>query len=172
MKKILLTIALFSLAQIGFACDEACKREQVEAAKSVKFPSYVNQKYCQSTTEDFLLRARKSLQQYRDNQLSTGHRGGAKNIRNFILQRRDWLQECETYMEAMDMGYVFRQKDTTDKIFGSMTTVADSLYKMMMRPKNPNESLDLVTAPVAQNFDNMFKLIDQHFLELQKRGLI
>ncbi len=172
MKTILLTFILLSLAQTGFACDETCKRNQVEAAKNVKFPSYVNQKYCQTTTEDFLLHARKSLQQYRDNQLSTGHRGGAKNIRNFILQRRDWLQECETYMEAMDLGYVFRQKDTTDKIFGSMNRVADSLYKMMMRPKNANESLNLVTAPVAQQFDDMFKLIDLHFLELQKRGLI
>ena len=172
MKTILLTFVLLSLAQASFACDEACKRDQVEAAKNLKFPTYVNQKYCQTTTEDFLLRARKSLQQYRDNQLSTGHRGGAKNIRNFILQRRDWLQECESYMEAMDLGFVFRQKDTTDKIFGSMGGVADSLYKMMMRPKNPEESLNLVTAPVAQKFDDMFKLIDQHFLELQKRGLI
>jgi len=172
MKSILLTLALIFVVPQCFACDEACKRSQAEASGDIKFPSYLNFKYCQSTTQDFLLHARKSLQLYRDKQLITGHRGGAKNIRNFIIQRRDWLQECETYLEATDLGYVFRQKDTTDEIFSSMDDVVEALKQLIIRPGNPNESLNLVTAPTAQKFDNMFNLIDQHFLELQKRGLI
>lgn len=172
MNKLLIAIALFALAQFGYACDEACKRANVESSKNIKFPSYLNMKYCQSTVEDFLLNTRKSLQTYRDKQLATAHRGGAKNIRNFIMQRHDWLKECDTYMEQLELGNVFRQKDTTDKIFGAMTTTADELYKVMMRPKNPGEDLEMVAAPAGARFDELFQLIDDHFIELQKRGLI
>lgn len=172
MKKLLLTFALLGWVQLSFGCDEACKKAEVETAKGIKFASYLDQRYCQSTAQDFLLRARKSLQQYKDNQLATAHRGGAKNIRNFITQRYEWLDECEKYMEAMEMGYIFRKKETTDAIFKSMTDVTAELYKIMMRKKNPNESLPLVTQNAAQKFDVMFKLIDEHVIELQKRGLM
>jgi hypothetical protein len=172
MNKLLLAVALLALAQVGFACDEACKRANVESAKSIKFASYLNLKYCQSTANDFLLNARRSLQIYRDKQLSTAHRGGAKNIRNFILQRHDWLRECDNYMEQLDMGNVFRQKDTTENIFKAMNNTAEELYKIMMRKKNTTEDLDMVAAPAGLRFDEMFQLIDEHFIELQKRGLI
>lgn len=172
MNKLLIALALLTFAQLGFACDEACKRANVESEKSIKFPSYLNLKYCQSTANDFLLNARKSLQVYRDKQLATAHRGGAKNIRNFILQRHDWLRECDSYMEQLDLGNVFRRKDTTESIFKAMNGTADELYKIMMRPKNPAENLDVVVAPAEAKFDELFQLVDEHFIELQKRGLI
>lgn len=172
MNKLLIAIALLAFAQVGFACDEACKRANVESAKNIKFASYLNLKYCQSTANDFLLNVRKSLQSYRDKQLSTAHRGGAKNIRNFILQRHDWLRECDNYMEQLDMGNVFRQKDTTENIFKAMNNTAEELHKIMMRPKKAEEDLGMVTAPAEVRFDEMFQLVDEHFIELQKRGLI
>lgn len=172
MKKVLLTIVLLSLSQFGFACDEACKRAKAEAANNVKFAGYLNAKYCKSTGMDFLMQARKSLQSYREKQLPTAHRGGAKNIRNFILQRKDWLQECDKYLELTEQGRIFRDKDSTDKIITAMTGTADALEKIMKRPKVEVESLDVVTAPAAQKFDDLFKLVDAHYLELQRRGLL
>lgn len=172
MKKILLTIALLSLSQFSLSCDEACKRAKAETANNVKFASYLNVKYCKSTGLDFLMQGRKSLQTYRDKQLPTAHRGGAKNIRNFILQRRDWLQECDNYLELTEQGRIFRDKDSTDKIMTAMTGTAEELHKIMRRPKAEVESLDLVTAPAAAKFDELFKLIDAHYLELQRRGLL
>lgn len=172
MKKILLIITLLSLSQFGFACDEACKRAKAETTNNVKFASYLNAKYCQSTGMDFLLQGRKSLQAYRDKQLPTAHRGGAKNIRNFILQRKDWLQECDKYLELTEQGRIFRDKDSTDKIITAMTGTAEALEKIMKRPKVEVESLDVVTAPAAQKFDDLFKLVDAHYLELQRRGLL
>lgn len=172
MNKLFIAIALLALTQLGHACDEACKRANVESAKGIKFPTYLNMKYCQSTVNDFLLNTRKSLQTYRDKQLITAHRGGAKNIRNFIMQRHDWLRECDGYMEQLEIGNVFRQKDTTENIFKSMTNTSEELYKVMMRPKNPNEDVTMVIAPAEVRFDEMFQLLDEHFIELQKRGLI
>lgn len=172
MKKILLTIALLSLSQFSFSCDEACKRAKAEAANNVKFASYLNAKYCKSTGVDFLIQGRKSLQTYKDKQLPTAHRGGAKNIRNFILQRKDWLQECDTYLQLTEQGRIFRDKDSTDKIITAMNGTAAELEKIMKRPKADVESLELVTAPAATKFDDLFKLVDAHYLELQRRGLL
>ena len=172
MNKILLTIALLSLSQFGFTCDEACKRTKAEATNNIKFASYLNAKYCQSTGVDFLLQGRRSLQTYREKQLPTAHRGGAKNIRNFILQRKDWLQECDNYLQLTDQGRIFRDKDSTDKIITAMSGTADALEKIMKRPQVETESLELVAAPAATKFDDLFKLIDAQYLELQRRGLL
>jgi len=172
MKKILLAITLLSLSQFSFSCDEACKRTKAETANNVKFASYLNVKYCKSTGIDFLMQGRKSLQSYRDKQLLTAHRGGAKNIRNFILQRKDWLQECDNYLALTEQGRIFRDKDSTDKIIAAMTGTANELEKIMKRPKVELENLELVVAPAGQKFDELFKLVDGHYLELQRRGLL
>lgn len=172
MKKILLTLALLTLAQVGHACDETCKRAKAEAANNIKFATYLSAKYCKQTSTDFLLHGKKSLQSYREKQLPTAHRGGAKNIRNFILQRKDWLQECDKYLQLTEQGRVFRDKDSTEKIFGAMTDTANELEKIMKRPKNNTEVLELVVAPAGQKFDQLFQLVDAHYLELQRRGLL
>lgn len=172
MKKILLIITLICFSPFSLACDETCKRAKAEAANNVKFASYLNQKYCKTTGVDFLLHGRKSLQNYRDKQLPTAHRGGAKNIRNFILQRKDWLEECDNYLQLTDQGRIFRDKESTEKILASMTSTAEELHKIMMRPRVEVESLELVTAPAGQKFDELFKNVDAHYLELQRRGLL
>lgn len=172
MKKILLCITLFCFSQFSLACDEACKRAKAETANNVKFASYLNLKYCKTTSLDFLLQGRKSLQAYREKQLPTAHRGGAKNIRNFIIQRKDWLQECDNYMQLTEQGRIFRDKESTEKIMSSLTNTADELQKIMMRPRAEVESLELVTAAAGLRFDELFKNVDDHYLELQRRGLL
>ncbi|HTF97567.1 MAG TPA: hypothetical protein VL995_15610 [Cellvibrio sp.] len=172
MKRMLLTITLLSLAQLGFACDEACKRGKAETANNIKFATYLNAKYCKQTSNDFLMQGKKSLQAYKEKQLPTAHRGGAKNIRNFVLQRKDWLLECDKYLQLTEQGRIFRDKESTDKILGAMTTTAAELEKIMKRPKNDAEVLELVVAPASQRFDELFKLVDDHYLELQRRGLL
>lgn len=172
MKKILLTITLLTLSQFGFACDEACKKTKAETANNIKFATYLNAKYCKQTSIDFLMQGKKSLLAYREKQLPTAHRGGAKNIRNFVLQRKDWLEECDKYLQLTDQGRVFRDKESTDKIINAMAATASELEKIMKRPKNDAEVLDLVVAPAGQKFDELFKLVDAHYLELQRRGLL
>lgn len=172
MKKLILSIALLIFSQSGFACDEACKRAKAEAKANVKFASYLNAKYCNQTSIDFLLQGKKSLQNYREKQLPTAHRGGAKNIRSFVLQRKDWLQECDKYLQLTEQGRVFRDKETTEKILAAMTATAGELEKIMKRPKNDAEVLELVVAPAGQKFDELFGLVEAHYLELQRRGLL
>jgi hypothetical protein len=172
MRKIIFTLVLMCLAQASFGCDEACKRAQAETTNNIKFASYLDTKYCKSTAQDFILRGSKSLKTYRDKQLATAHRGGAKNIRNFINQRIEWLQECDNYLKLTDQGRVFRDKETSEKILKGMDGVAEELKKMMLRPAVAGEDLEKVSAPAAAKFDQLFKMVDDHYLELQRRGLM
>ena len=172
MRSVLLSLAILFAAPSVYSCDEACKRGQAEAANKIKFASYLNTKYCKSTAQDLILRGSKSLQTYRSKQLATAHRGGAKNIRNFISQRKDWLQECDDYLRLTDQGRIFRDKSTSEKILKEMDAVADELKKIMLRPAVADEDLSKVTAVAEARFDQLFKLIDDHYLELQRRGLM
>lgn len=172
IKRILLAITLMTLAQASLACDEACKRAKAEEAHNIKFGSHLSLKNCTSTATDFLIQTRHALETYKDKQLPTAHRGGARNIRNYLGQRKDWLLECDNYLDWTDQGRIFRDKETTDKIIGSMTDVSNELKKIMVRPKNPAENKDLIVTPASEKFDELFKLMDDHYLDLQRRGLL
>lgn len=172
MMKILFALTVLILTPLATACDETCKRTKAETANNIKFGGHLSVKSCKNTTVDFLIHTRKSLQDYREKQLPTAHRGGARNIHNFITQRKDWLLECDHYLMLTDQGRVFRDKDTTYKIISTMTSLNDELQKIVTRPKNNAESKDLVAAPTALKFDELFELMDSHYLDLQRRGLL
>lgn len=172
MKTLCVALLTLLLSPLALACDETCKRTKAETDNNIKFASYLNSKYCASTTKGFILQEIKSLQAYRDKQLSTAHRGGAKNIRNFVMQRKDWLSECDRYLELTGQGRVFYNKETTDKITGTMNELSDELQKIMKRPQNPAENLELVIAPAAGKFDLLFAQLEDYKLMLQRKGLL
>lgn len=172
MKTLCVALLTLFLCPLALACDETCKRTKAETDNNIKFASYLNSKYCASTTKGFVLQEIKSLQAYRDKQLATAHRGGAKNIRNFVMQRKDWLSECDRYLELTSQGRVFYNKETTDKIIGTMNELSDELQKIMKRPQNPAENLELVVTPAAGKFDLLFAQLEDYKLMLQRKGLL
>ena len=172
MKKTLLFLHLVLIAPFPFACDETCMRERVMAEHDVKFPAYVDSKYCKTTSVDFLVNARKSLQKYREDRLSSGHRGGIRNIRNFIEQRKEWLQECDKYLEMTKQRRVFRTGETTEQILNSMDSLSKELHSLIYRPKNAAEDTHQLTELAGQKFELMFQLMDAHRTDLQLRGLL
>lgn len=172
MKQLIGLLFVFVCGQV-LACDEACKRAKAEADNNIKFASFLTAKYCADTTKGFILREIKSLQSYRDQKLPVphkGHRGGAKNIRIFIEQRKDWLAECDQYLELTGQGRVFSDKETTDKIFGTMTSVADELKKVMLTPQKPDENLDAIVGPAITQFDLLFDQLETYKLLMQRKG--
>lgn len=170
MKRIFILLTLFVCSPLVLACDEACKRTKAETDNNIKFASYLTAKYCSTTTKSFMLQEIKSLKLYREKQLATAHRGGAKNIRHFVTQRREWLSECDKYLELTGQGRAFYDKDTTVKILGTMNALSDELKKIMSRPQNPAENLEVVVAPAATQFDLLFTQLEEHKLLLQRKG--
>lgn len=172
MKKLLSVLLLTLIAPLAFACDETCMREKAMLENNVSFPGYLDSTYCKTTVKDFLVNSRKSLDKYREERLGTGHRGGIRNIRNFIEQRKEWLQECDNYMSLTDQGRVFRTATTTQELFTAMSSLSKELESLVYRPKNNAEDTYQVTQSAMQKFDLMFQLMDTHKTDLQLRGLL
>src|SRR5690606_12709505 len=110
-------------------------------------------KYCKTTSVDFLIGARKSLQKYFDERLNSAHRGGIRNIRNFIEQRKEWLQECDNYLMLTNQGRIFRTGETTEQIFGAMSSLSDELNGLVKLPRTQNEDGYALTEQARQDFE-------------------
>jgi hypothetical protein len=172
MKKLACLLLLVFISPLSLACDETCAREKAMAEHQVKFPSYLDSKYCRTTTVDFLTTARRSLQQYLDERLDTAHRGGMRNIRNFIEQRREWLQECDQYLNLTNQGRIFRTKETTDQIFSSINSLSEELDRLIKIRRTAEEDPLELTTGARQKFQILFKNMDDHRTDLQLRGLL
>lgn len=170
MKRLLSILFIVLLAPTAFACDEACLREKAQEKHQVTFPSYLDSKFCKTTSKDFLVGARKSLQKYHDERLDSAHRGGIRNIRNFIEQRKEWLMECDNYLSLTDQGRIFRTKETTDEIFTAVDSLSTELKRLVTIRKTPDEDGFELTASAREKFGQIFKLLDAHRTDLQLRG--
>jgi hypothetical protein len=172
MKTLFLLLALVlttGIASQATACDEDCKRERAMEQHNVEFPSYLNAKFCETTSVDFLLRDYKSFDKYRNNRLMTGHKGGLNNIRKMLDQRKEWLTECDDYLRLTEQGRVFYNAQTTKTIFAAMDKLSEQLNSLVY-----NGSKDVIVTNgldiAEQDFDNLLRLLDQHKTDLQLRG--
>lgn len=168
MKKLTPLLLLFFCLP-ALACDEECKRNAAMEEHNVDFPGYLNASYCQDTSVDFLLRARESLQKYRDGKLETGHKGGIRNIRNYLQQRKQWLLECDNYLLLTGQGRVFKDKETTERIVSSIDSVSNELERLMSVGGGIHVPANQLGGATAR-FDQLFMVVDTHRTDLQLRG--
>src|SRR5690625_7281549 len=102
------------------------------AEHDVRFPSYLTASYCRDTSVDFLLRARDSLSSYEEKNLPTGHKGGMRNIRTFLQQRKQWLEECDQYLSLTGQGREMRDEATTHEVLEAIYAVDRALEHLMV----------------------------------------
>ena len=126
-----------------------------------QFPSYLNGKFCQDTAADFMTTSINSLQRYRHNQLPTLHRGGMNNIRKYILQRTEWLRECDDYLQATTKLRVFKDDKTTEAIFDAMNAVTEELHALIKGVTYASTDGDQ-SAQAAAKFDRLFDTVETH----------
>lgn len=134
------------------------------------FPSYLTENYCESIKLDFMTGAVKSLQNYRDKQLSSQHRGGMRNIQKYLKQRQDWLQECDSYLSATsEHKRLFKDDDTTTDILDAIQSINNELGSLISgviyASENPTEHAEA-------KFDELFKLVENHQTHLLMRGQV
>ncbi len=154
----------------SYACDESCKRAQAEERLNVRYPSYLNKRYCRDVSSQFLTTAAKSLRRYRENQLSDLHRGGMYNTRKFLVQRKEWLKECDDYLQQVSRYRVFRSASTTKDIFSAMDNVSSILAALVNGATYvSDEGYDSLTA-VSERFDRLLTLMDNHKTQMQLAG--
>ena len=142
----------------------------VFATSEKEFPSYLNQDYCEDIASDFMTSTLKSLRRYRDTHLQLQSKRGMINTRNYILQRKDWLLECDNFLSHTASSRIFRNEKTTETIFEAMDGVSEELASLA---KGVTYSLDVgqdSTTIAAEKFEQLFKLVDDHKTLLLLRG--
>lgn len=126
------------------------------------FPSYINGKYCNDLKRDFITTTIGSLRSYRQQQLTSKHRGGMNNIRNFVQQQETWLKECDQYLQTTQRNRIFQDDKTTRTIFDAMASVTLELDALIKGITYSVEGGSKSTDVAADKFDQLFKLVDDH----------
>ena len=170
MKKSLAVLMLLVCAAPAFSCDEACQRDRASVTNNVEFPSYLTWKFCDDTKNSFMQSDIRSLESYRTKRLNIEHRNRMKNIKEFVEQRKQWLQECDNYLELTDHGRIFRDEETTEKIFAAMDDVSKELDSLLRGVTYVNEDGLVDNSIIATKFDTFFQLIDDHKTVMMLKG--
>lgn len=167
----LIMLLLFSfVSSPSYACDEDCKRAQAEERLNIRYPSYLNKRYCRDVSSQFLTTAAKSLRRYRENQLSDLHRGGMYNTRKFLVQRKEWLKECDDYLQQVSRYRVFRNANTTKSIFAAIDNVNSVLAALVNGATYvSDEGYDSLTA-ISERFDHLLSTMENHKTQMQLAG--
>ncbi|MYM62772.1 hypothetical protein [Pseudomaricurvus sp. HS19] len=134
------------------------------------FPSYLSPKYCTDVKLDFMTSSMKSLRRYRDSQLASRHRGGMNNIRTYLMQRQEWLLECDSYLQATRETRLFKDDATSANIFNAIESVSSELQSLIAGVSYSVEPGGEITDVASQKFDRLFKLVDDHQTLLMMRG--
>ncbi|UTA46396.1 hypothetical protein L1F30_09440 [Simiduia sp. 21SJ11W-1] len=111
----------------------------------------------------------KSLQSYTEEHLDVTRRRGMRNTKSYLEQRKDWLNECDSYMAATGKGRIFRDDKTTKNIMAAIDSVNAELDSLLKGVTYANEGGD--DTQVAQTkFDELFTLVDNHKNLLLMKG--
>ncbi|SMF58080.1 hypothetical protein SAMN02745866_03749 [Alteromonadaceae bacterium Bs31] len=162
------TIVSLVLASTVYGCDEECLKEKAETKNNISFPSYLTWEYCDNTRMDFMTSSIDSLENYKTNHFDTRYKGGMRNIKNYVIQRKEWLQECDQYMQLTNHGRVF--DDATKDIFSAMDAVIKELDDLIAGVTYSSETGQDSKAIMAERFDGMFKLVDDHKQLMHYKG--
>lgn len=156
------TLLFAVLASAANGCDEQCLREKAEASKNTTFPSYLTWEYCEDTRMNFMTTAMSSLQKYSSDNFDTRYTGGMRNIKNYLLTRKSWLQECDTYMSATGKDRIFYDRKTTRDIFAKIDAVAKELDDLIAGVTYSGDMGENTTDIANEKFNNLFKAVDDH----------
>lgn len=170
MNKLLGFITMLVLAFPALGCDKACQRDRIADSQSKTFPGYLSWKFCEDTKVAFIESDVPSLQSYRDGQLDTQHKGGMNNIKNFVEQRKEWLLECDEYMAATNYGRIFKDGESTEKLFAALDSVARELRRAINGVTYVANGEEDKNAIIGSRFDGLFTVVDNHKAVMMRQG--
>lgn len=177
MKNTLIAVALMILALPAFACDEACRKLDAEQTTGKKLPGYLSWKSCDETKESFLTTTMRSLQKFNDKQLDgsdegTRRKAAMRNTQKYIDTQKEWLVECDDYLQATKKGRIFTDDKTTTKIFGDIDNISAELLAQMKGANYTNAitGADNSAEISAEKFEALFTAVQMHIDKANLRG--
>jgi len=172
MKKLatICTFLLVVVASAAYGCDEQCLKEKAETKNNVTFPGYLTWKHCDDTRMDFMTSSMSSLDNYRSKHFNTRYKGGMRNIKNYIVQRKEWLKECDSYLYMTGKGRVFENTKTTRQVFRAMDAVIKELDDLLAGITYSSSAGEESQAIIDERFDRLLKVVDDHKTLMHLKG--
>ena len=158
------------LASNAYGCDEQCLREQAQAAHETRFPKYLTWAYCEDIRMEFMTTTMRSLESYKENNLNPKFKGGMRNTKSFIEQRKEWLQECDRYLSLTNKGRIFEDEKTTEQIYAAMDSITKELGSLIAGVKYSSSAGEDAGAVTRDKFDTLFKTVDDHKTLMHLKG--
>ncbi len=158
------------LVSSAYGCDEECRKLKAQEANNMTFSSYVSWQYCDDVRMDFMTTAMRSLENYQTKHFNTKYKGGMRNTKNFLEQRKEWLQECDTYLRLTDKGRIFDDEKTTKEVFAKMDAVTKELDALLSGVTYTSSFGQDASAVVGDKFQALFKVVDDHKTLMHMKG--
>ncbi len=154
----------------AYGCDEQCLKEQAETVKGEKFPSYLTWAYCDDLRMEFMTSTMRSLENYKEKNLNPKYKGPLRNTKSFIEQRKEWLQECDSYITATKKKRIFEDDKSTKEIFDAMDNVTQELGSLIAGVQYDASAGEDPSAVTKDKFDRLFKTVDDHKTLMHLKG--
>ena len=161
-------LGLIIVCQSAFSCDEKCIKKKAEATHNIELPKYLSWKYCEGIALDFMTSTIRSLENYRSNHFNTKYKGPLRNTRNYLVQRREWLKECDSYMQMTKNIRIFSDDETTKQIFASIDRISGEFGALIQGATyaSDNEAKQIMD----QKINTLFKLVEDHKTMMHLKG--
>ena len=166
----LLVLLMVPLASDVYGCDEACLKAKAEAARNIKYPTYMSWKFCDDTRQDFMTTAMRSIQSYKEKHFDTRYKGGMRNIKNYIEQRKKWLVECDSYLYSTKKARVFEDNKTTWKIFHAIDSTTKELTALINGVTYSSASGADSNSVMIERFDELLTAVENHHTLMHLKG--
>lgn len=158
------------LVSSAYGCDEECRKEQAQQANNITFSGYLSWQYCDDIRMDFMTTSMRSLENYQTKHFNPKYKGGMRNTKNFLEQRKAWLQECDTYLRLTEKGRIFDDEKTTKQIFAKMDAVTKELDDLLSGITYTSSFGQDASAVVGDKFQDLFKTVDDHKTLMHMKG--
>lgn len=166
----LFTVVASLFLSNAYGCDEKCQKEKAEQEHNIKFPGYVNVAYCDDIRMEFMTTTLGSVGNYVENNFDMRYKGGLRNTRNFLAERKEWLQECDQYLQLTGKGHIFETEKTTKQIYASIDTLVkefDDLLGGVTYSSTAGEDSGTI---LQEKYTKLFKTVDNHKTLMHLKG--
>lgn len=140
------------------------------AESPTQYPAYLTEKYCDDTSYEFITSTIKSLGKFIDSGINTKYKGGIRNTQKFLSQRKHWLRECQTFLLETKSAHLFKDKQTTNKIFRQIQQVEQELTALIDGVSYSSETGSNTTGVITEAFKQLSDDVNQYLTMMQIRG--
>lgn len=166
----LFTVVASLFLSNAYGCDEKCQKEQAEQKNNIDFPGYVTWSYCDDIRMEFMTTTLGSVGNYVEKNFDMRYKGGLRNTRNYLAERKEWLQECDQYLQMTGKGHIFESEKTTKQIYTAIDTLTKEFDDLLAGITYSAENGEDSGTILQEKYQTLFKTVDNHKTLMHLKG--